>query len=228
MHSKLIFIDKRAPDAAKQNLSAFGQVVEFITQGVVYDAISGHPDIFMFQEPDGLVVAPQIPQIYLDILVANNVKYCVGSKPHGPRYPDTACYNALYTPWGVVHNGKVSSSEVLFAHKNLIHCAQAYIRCNAIEVNGMVFTSDRGLEKVLVKREIPTLYVNPEEILLKGYKNGFFGGCCGLLNHSLFVCGSIDLLAEASQLKAFLKERETSIVEIYDGPLTDIGGIFFI
>lgn len=228
MHSKLIFIDKRAPDAAKQNLSTFGQVVEFITQGVVYDAISGHPDIFMFQGPKGLVVAPEIPQFYLDILVANNVRFCVGSKPLGPRYPDTAGYNALYTPWGVMHNGKVSSTEVLSAHKELIHSRQAYTRCNAIEVNGMVLTSDRGIEKVLTKRKIPALYVNPEKILLEGFENGFFGGCCGLFDNTLFVCGSIDLLAESPQIKAFMHERKTSIVEIYDGPLIDVGGIFFI
>ena len=222
----LIFIDKKAPTPAKKNLTKWGKVVEFETSGVVYDAISGHPDIFFYQWPGGLIVSPDLPQHYLELLSGQNI--IMGTKRCGTKYPDTAPYNALYTSFGLLHNTRVSSSEILSTHKKQIHCIQAYTRCNAIEAGGTILTSDKGIESVLKKENIPVFYISHERVLLEGFKHGFFGGCCGISGNTFFTCGSLAYLDEGPQLHEILISKGFQIKELYPGPLIDVGGIFFI
>ncbi len=222
----LIFIDKRAPVQAKKNLSEWGRVVEFETSGIVYDTISGHPDIFIYQWPGGLVVSPDLPQYYLELLSGHDI--ITGTKKCGPKYPDTAPYNALYTSFGLLHNTRISASEVLSSHGKQIHCNQAYTRCNAIEAGGTILTSDKGIENVLKSENIPVLYISPERVLLEGFQHGFFGGCCGIFGNTFFICGSLAYLDEGGKLREILMSNGLQINELYPGAPMDIGGIFFI
>ena len=221
----LIFIDKKAPDQAKKNLTKWGQVVEFETSGVVYDAISGHPDIFIFQWPGGLVVSPDLPEKYLQLLSGNDI--ITGSRNCGPKYPDTAPYNALYTSYGLLHNTRVSASEILLSHAKNIHCNQAYTRCNSIQAGDMIFTSDKGIENALKKENIPVLYIYPGKILLDGFDHGFFGGCCGISEKTFFICGDLSYLDKGGQLREILTSNGFQIEELYPGPPFDTGGIYF-
>lgn len=223
----LIFLDKRAPLQVRRSLEKWGTVIDFETDGIVYDAISGHPDIFIFQSPGGAVVSPDLPERYIDVLRAHKVKNVTGSKNCGWKYPDTAPYNALYTSYGILHNTIVTAPEIKEKHTNLVHCNQAYTRCNTIQAGDLIITSDKGIEKVLQDKNIPVIYVNPENILLPGFGNGFFGGCCGVKDNTLFVCGSISFLEEEEILRTRLTQLNISITELYKGPLVDVGGIFF-
>ncbi len=228
MTSVLIFIDKKAPPEAKRNLTNFGEVVELQTHNIVYEAISGHPDIFIFQQPGECVIAPQLPDKYVAKLRERGVAFRTGIKNLSGTYPGTAAYNALYTAYGIIHNKNVGSEEILGAHSRFIHCNQAYARCNAIAAGGVVFTSDKGIEQALLKLEIPVLYVNPESILLQGFSHGFFGGCCGIFQKYFFVCGSLQYLPGGEQVKAVLQQQGLECIELYDGPLLDTGGILFL
>lgn len=228
MRLPLIWIDSRAPAEALQNLQPWGTVVEFATQGIVYDTISGHPDIFMYQWPGGLVLAPDLPEHYLQKLLHTGVSVKVGESKLGKSYPQTAHYNACYTSYGILHNKNISDNAIKETHSHFIHCAQGYARCNALEVAGCIITSDRGIHKTLTERRIPCFFADPGSVKLHGVKHGFFPGCCGYFNHTLFVCGSLDSLKDAPLLRQQLLERGVEIVEIFSGPLIDVGGIFFI
>ena len=228
MSSILIFLDKKAPLQARRSLEKRGTVIDFETDGIVYDSISGHPDIFMFQWPGGVVVSPDLPEKYTDVLQKKNANIVTGSIKNGRKYPDTAHYNALYTSYGILHNTRLTTPEIRQAHKNLIHCNQAYTRCNAIQAGDLIITSDRGIEEALKNNNIPVIYVNPDNIILPGFRNGFFGGCCGIIDNTLFVCGSISFLEEEHTMRARLTEQNISIIELYDGPPFDVGGIFFL
>ncbi len=55
----LIIVDKKIPWEAKDKLSVSGTVLELETEGIVYPAISGHPDIFFCKTPQMLVISPK-------------------------------------------------------------------------------------------------------------------------------------------------------------------------
>jgi hypothetical protein len=222
----LIFIDKRAPLQAKKILAEWGRVVEFETSEVVYDAISGHPDIFIYQWPAGLIVSPDLPRKYLKLLSGHNITS--GTKKCGPKYPDTAPYNALYTSFGLLHNTRVSASEVLSSHEKHIHCNQAYTRCSSIQVGDSILTSDKGIENILKKENIPVFYISSEKVILKGFAHGFFGGCCGITGNTFFICGSLAYLDVGEKVREIITSQGFQIVELYSGPPVDVGGIFFI
>ncbi len=223
----LIIIDQKAPDKAKYKLSQVGKVVEFATDGICYDAISGHPDIFFFQWPGGLVVAPNLPGKYKQLLQEEGISFQEGAFIVGQKYPFTAHYNALYTSQGILHNTKYTDPVIKNLGYPLIHCRQGYVRCNTLQAGKTMITSDRGIEKVLTKQEIESVFVEPSKVLLKGVANGFFGGCCGFWMKKLYICGSLNNLPGGEEFKSSL-EHEIEIIPLYNGPLMDVGGIMFI
>ncbi|HNX44250.1 MAG TPA: hypothetical protein PLJ84_10805 [Bacteroidales bacterium] len=228
----LIIADKRIPGQAKQKLSAFGELMEFSTSGITYDAISGHPDIFFCQTPHGLVAAPNTPAGFLRQLDTKNISYTTGEQPVGNRYPGTAHYNAVVTEKFLIHNASVTDGKLrkLLLTFDILPLTfkQAYTRCNLIPLSEQHFiTSDRGIEKVLRNHNLEALYVSPKGIILPGFPNGFFGGCCGVWQDKLFVTGSLNRYAEGEKVRQFTLQAGLQVVELYNGPLFDGGGIFF-
>ena len=223
----LIIVDKKIPPEARQNLSEFGQVVGFETENICYEAISGHPDVFFFQSSKELIIAPNLPEIYKTILRKNHIKFIEGKNPVGMQYPATVYYNALYTRYGIIHNNKITDPAIRSLSSQIIHCNQAYVRCNTIEAGEYILTSDRGVEKVLLNMKINVFHIDPQRIDLPGHRHGFFGGCCGIWRDKFFVCGSLKSLREGEELENMLIGEGFEIIELYDGRLFDIGGIFF-
>lgn len=224
----LIIIDKKAPEAAKERLQEVGEVVEFSTSGICYEAISGHPDIFFFQHPGGLVVAPNTPDRYINLLRERGISFEKGDLPVGKQYPETAHYNALYTHNGILHNIYVTDNNVKKWHKKMIHCKQAYARCNAIEIGNWLITSDKGIERTLLNESRKVLYVSPQNIVLQGFENGFLGGCCGMEQKKIYFCGSIGNLPQSNEIKTTISGEGWEITELFDGPLHDVGSILFL
>lgn len=226
-----ILIDGRMPLVAKQKLAAYGEVVEFATEGITYEAISGHPDIFCCPTPAGLIVAPNLPEKYFSILDQNSINYTTGNLPVGTKYPETACYNSLVTDQFIIQNPAISDPFIHELNTNLeiISVKQGYVRCNLLALpNGSFVTSDRGIENSLKQHKLETLYIDPAPVKLAGFGHGFFGGICGLYENKLFVCGSLKYIKEQELLKSFVERAGVSIVELYDGQPTDIGTILFL
>ena len=243
----LIIIDKRIPEEAKQMLAGYGELLEFATHGITYDAISGHPDIFFCQTPTGLIVAPNTPAEFLLQLESRNLPFTVGEKPVGSKYPGTACYNAVITEKYLIHNTSVTDPSIISATLTFIpspssllpspysilrspcSISQAYTRCNLIALGDDHFiTSDRGIEKALKSCNLEVLYVSPGGIMLPGFPNGFFGGCCGVWEDKLFITGSLNHYAEGDKVRQFSRRAGFRVIELYNGPLFDGGGILFI
>jgi hypothetical protein len=227
----LILIDKKMPPAAKEKLAAFGEMVEFATEGITYDAISGHPDIFFCPTPAGLLVAPNLPGDYLAILRQYNIPYTIGQKPVGRSYPETARYNSLVSEKYIIQNKEIADPGIqnLNPENEIIHVRQGYVRCNQVSLPGNLFiTSDRGIEKSLHHRQLETLYVDPSCVRLDGFEHGFFGGACGLLEDTLFICGSLNYVRERESITAICHRAGVQIIELYDGQLFDIGTLIFL
>jgi hypothetical protein len=227
----LILLDRKIPEAAKEKLAAIGEIVEFATKGITYNAISGHPDIFFCPTPAGLIVAPNLPEEYFGILDQNHINYLKGSVPVGNEYPETACYNSLVTEKFIIQNPAISEPFIQDLNPNLeiIPVKQGYVRCNLIALPNETFiTSDRGIEKAIKRQNMDVLYLHPSCVKLDGFEHGFFGGACGLLENTLFICGSLKYFKEQAIFESFAERAGVSIFELYDGQPVDVGTILFI
>jgi hypothetical protein len=226
-----IIVDKSIPKPAKEELSAFGSLLELESRNIVYDAISGHPDIFLFQTGNKLIIAPNTPEKFVKKLKDCPIDFSYGNLSLGMKYPDTAKYNAVVTDNFLIHNSKVTDPSVTKSCKErkYIHTNQAYTRCNLIALGENHFiTSDKGIESTLSAYPANVLYVAPDGIELQGFSNGFFGGCCGVFDKKLFIIGSLKYFSAKDNVNGFVKNADHTIIELYDGPLVDGGGIFFL
>ncbi len=227
----LIIIDKKTPQNAKLKLAEYGELVEFQTQGITYEAISGHPDIFFSQIENQLVVAPNLPEQYIQKLKDKNISFLLGEEAVGVKYPASSKYNIVADRDYLIHNFRNTDSAIiqLAEDMDLIQVDQSYTRCNLIPLgNKHYITSDKGVERTLKRFDLEVFYVDPEGIQLSGYKNGFIGGCAGILNQQIFFNGKLSYLKDSDAIKAFLKSQKFEIIELYDGPLFDGGSLIFL
>jgi len=226
----LIIIDKKIPQEAREKLADAGELLELETNSICYDAISGHPDVFFCRIEKEVVVAPNLPERYFEILEKKSVPFIKGELPVGVKYPGTAGYNAVFNNNTLIHNFRYTDPAItrLAEDADLIHVNQGYARCNLVPAGpGRYITSDRAVATTLRRFDKEVLYVDPEGIILPGFKNGFFGGCCGILDTKLFLIGSLEYLKNGNELRSFLEESGVEIIELYDGPLFDGGSILF-
>lgn len=224
-----ILTNDSLPHQAIDKLNSFGKVILLKTKGIVYSAISNHPDIFCCPVGDELIVAPNTPDSLKKQFAGSGIKFNDGIKNAEGKYPHTAIYNVVVTDRFLIGNKNVMDKSLLdlTSVRKLINVKQAYTRCNLLPLPDERFiTSDKGIFKKFKNNNLDVLYVNPEGIILKGFKNGFFGGCCGVESNRVFIAGCLDYFPEGEKVKEFLKDFD--IVELYDGPLLDVGSIFFI
>lgn len=227
----LILCDSKIPEAAKTKLATYGEIVEFATHGITYDAISGHPDIFFCPTPAGLIVAPNLPEKFISLLQAHSIQSLSGSMPVGSSYPGTAIYNALVTNNIIIQNTAHSAPEIaiLNPEHKILNVKQGYVRCNLLALpNGSFITSDHGIWKALSKLSIKVLFVDSSCIKLQDFNHGFFGGTCGWNGNTLFICGSLSFFEEKQILIDFIEKSGVQIVELYDGQPVDVGTILFL
>lgn len=229
---KLLFIDKKMPAEAVENLSKYGETVKFSTTGLTYDPISGHPDVFFTKVSDQLIVAPNLPKKYKKLLQSKSIDFTEGELPVGEKYPESSRYNVVATEKFLFHNFRYTDSSITDAagNRDLVHINQGYARCSLIPLGEKHFiTSDRGIAKVLdYVPGIETLLVDPEGILLEGHRHGFIGGTAGIDGKRLIFTGSLDHFNDGQKIRDFVRPLGTAIIELYDGPLFDGGSILVI
>lgn len=227
----LIVIDKRIPTAAKKKLAQFGEIVEFETEQISYESISGHPDIFLCQTPNHLICAANTPQKYLKLFEQHKISFQLGKNSIGQIFPETSHYNCVVTENLVIHHRKYTDPTIL-AHaseQKFIQVNQAYTRCNLMALGENAFiTSDKGIEQTLLRQNLAVDYFSPEEILLPGFKNGFIGGCLGIFSKKLFVLGNPHYRDWNHAFQKMAHTHDLEIISLYNGPLFDGGSIFFL
>jgi hypothetical protein len=227
----LIIADERMPKKAKMRLEMLGEVLWLEPQKMVYDSIASHPDIFFCQHESHLFASPQIPLRWENKIQEYGLQLIKGSLELGLQYPQTAHYNAVFAGDTLIHNLSVSDPRLLikdFASQS-IHVKQGYTRCNLLPINDKTFiTSDVGIFSILKKKGKEMLMIDPRQIRLHGHAHGFAGGCFGRWNNDLIFCGTIDNLAEAPAIYHLLERLNMQVINLYDGPPTDVGSIFFI
>jgi len=227
----LIITDKRLPLPAKNMLKTIGNPVFLQTDQLVYKSISGHPDIFICQGDEGLVVAPGLPAEILKPLADNGIRVINGLVDPGKTYPESARYNAVVTPDFIIHNLKITDPVIFetFPGRKRLHVNQGYTRCNLLALgNNHFITSDHGIERALRQEGKMVLFADPAPVRLKGQKNGFFPGCCGVYRDEVLVAGSLNHHPQKSGILDFIEMAGLKVRELFAGELTDVGGIIVI
>jgi hypothetical protein len=227
----LIIADKKIPDKAKINLQKYGELVLLETRGITEESISGHPDIFFFSSQKEIIIAPNLPSIYRELLHEKNISFREGRLNVEVKYPMAARYNAVATDKCFIHRTDISDPEILenTLHLQQIKVQQGFTRCSLLPFsNNNFITSDEGIFETLANTGMQVLLVKPDEIILPGHPYGFFGGTCGIMNDTVFILGSLSHYCDGEKVKIFLKNLGYKIIELYDGPLFDGGSILFI
>lgn len=225
MSTPIAIIDARSPIQALENLSKQFEVVPFFSENCTYEAVAGHPDVFISQG-DTTVVAPNTPENILKHLP----QFQFGKTPVGSSLQDSTPYNCVVTETYIIHKQGFTDPKIieLNPYKNYISVPQAYTRCNLIEITKNTFiTSDKGIYNTLTQNNLECLFVTPEGIQLPPYKYGFIGGSMGKFENTIFINGSLSSHSEGDKIRTFIEKHSLELVELHDGSLYDGGGILF-
>lgn len=226
-----IIADKRIPAEALDKLSNYGEVIDFATENIVYDSISGHPDIFFSQVVGQLIIAPNLPDFYKTILRDLKLPYKEGEFPVGAKHPETAGYNVVCTNTYLIHNFRYTDPVITRTGEDLelIHVNQGYTRCNLLPLkNDHFITSDESVFKTFNYLKLNILYVSTKDILLPGKTHGFLGGACGIVDDKIFIIGSLKHHSNGKKVTDYLTGLKYQVIELYEGPLFDGGSLIFL
>ncbi len=229
MNLPIVIIDARSPKQALQNLSKNFEVIPFQTQGITIESISGHPDIFIFQDSTNLIFAPNIPNEILQ--KTNKIKYHIGDTSISDNKTEITKYNCIATKQYFIHKKDFSDKKIIESQTNkiFIHTNQAFTRCTTFPINDNTFiTSDIHTQKQLLAHNCSVLFVSPEDIQLPPYNYGFIGGCLGKYKNTIYINGSLSQHKQGNEIKSFIENNHLSIYELHEGKMYDGGGIFFI
>lgn len=225
-------IDKRCSDEIKTNLlKHVDEIFQFSSQNITYNSISGHPDIFMFQNDKELIIAPNSPSDLVQFLNNKEIKYSVGITEVDETLENSSKYNSFANEkhfFCKPHIPDNSIVDICFEKKE-IDLPQAYVRCSMFGINeSQIITSDKGIVKSLEKNNIESFYFAPVEIQIKDHKYGFIGGTMGRLNNKIFFLGNIFKHLNGQELNEYITCNGLEVVCLGGDFLYDGGGIFFI
>jgi len=225
-------IDKRASQEVKDNLKLHVETIfEFSSEGIVYNSISGHPDIFMFQDGKTLIVAPNAPADLIAFLRDHHIVFEFGKKNVGEGLLESSLYNCLATDSHYfLRKGHTDASILTHCkNKNPVFLPQSYVRCSLFNLTEDNFiTSDKGILKSLNSAALENFYFEPSKICIKDHAYGFFGGTVGKMNDTLFFMGDIFKHSEGIALSKYITENNLKYVCLGNDYLYDGGGIFFV
>ena len=207
------------------------ELLEFETEGIVHPTFSGHPDIFFCKTPGILIVSPSLSTFYLEYLSNRKIPYKKGIHPSGIRHPASVYYTAAVSDEVLVHHLGYTDPGILENCHWLkkINVKQGYTSCSLLLLKeGHYITSDHGIHKSLEQKGLNGIFVAPDDILLPGIKNGQIGGAIGIYKESVFITGNLNNFREGDRIRRFLQKLNYNLVELYNGPLMDRGGILFI
>lgn len=232
MKSKLVIVDARCSEKIFEQLTLYAdEVFRFQTSDVTYSSISCHPDIFIFQEREELIIAPNAPQNLFQKLDELAIPYRYGDSVVGKELHNSCFYNALATPTCFFHRKGYTDAKVLERQegKQKIFLPQSYTRCSLLALTDEAFiTSDAGIHKELQKHSFSTCYFSPEEIKIETHRYGFLGGTCGLHQDKLFFLGNPLKHKDGKKLCDFIESHQIEIISLADDYLYDGGGLFFV
>ena len=195
-------------------------------------ALQKHADlgICVFSE-NKAVCPPDSFDYYQKVLSPYSFEIIKGKTSLDCHYPKDSAYNVCIVGKKCFLNKNVCDSllfDILTSEGyEIINVKQGYTKCSICPIDeNSIITADISIAKEAKIRGMDVLLVSNDGIVLDGYDNGFFGGCCGLGgNSTLLINGDIEAFPDGNAVRDFLSKRNMQAVNLKKGNLTDIGSI---
>jgi len=225
----IAIIDPRMPVEAKKRLEKMGYfIVEISRHKLLPEPVRGHVDMMLFKYNDIVIYEPSLENI-AELLRANGYSCIKGRPILSSKYPEDIIYNACGIGTKIIcYSGSVER-HIEDLDCKFIRVRQGYTKCSVIPVDeDSIITSDRFIKDAWEKEGGVALLVQPGYIKLPGYKSGFIGGATGVTDDSIVFVGSLEAHPDSEPIRSFIKKSGKKIIELYNGPLYDVGTIFFM
>ncbi|MBE6614407.1 MAG: hypothetical protein E7631_03790 [Ruminococcaceae bacterium] len=194
--------------------------------------VASHADMLLFSLGDALVTHRsyyETARTEMDsILRMAGLRLVLTDCPRGDTYPLDIGLNALLCGRYLFGRLDALAPEipVLTEEHGItpVSIRQGYAGCSGLVINGAVITADPSLTGAANDRGIPVISVTDKEIRLPGYDHGFIGGCGGVWQNEIFLCGTMP----AETFTDFAHHpglRGVKIHMLSRNPLYDFGGI---
>ena len=227
---KRLLIDKNISDFSKNYLAYLGfKLFETGEISEIKSSISTHPDmqICMLEKNKALVYDGLFD--YYSFLFPD-ISF-IKISDVGAIYPNDCILNIASVGENIILTKfQYEKLKRFISGKKTIFTKQGYSKCSTCILNSnAILSADRGICKSVEKSGIKAYYLPDDEITLKGFKNGFWGGCSGLIGDGkLFFNGNIENLSCFDELCTVLNKEKIEPLYIKDIPLTDNGSIMLI
>jgi hypothetical protein len=192
--------------------------------------VAGHPDMVIFPiDFKTFVAAPNVYDYYRNVLGSLGIKVIKGGKTLSRNYPEDIAYNVARIGRYALHNTKYTDQVLKYyleeAGIQFIHVNQGYTKCSIAPVSdNKALTSDFLIHEKLISYNIDCMYIDPKVVYLKGYNNGFIGGCTGLINEKIFLStGKIFDENISVSLREFIQSSGYIYDEASKQQITDLG-----
>ena len=220
-------VDPRMPAAAKKKLKKLNYyVAEVNLNRKLQRPVAGHVDMMLFRCGDKIIYEPGLENI-ADLLRSNGHNCVKGERILSTVYPKNIIYNACCINGTVIrYKGRVEKNIKVLGVKHIL-VNQGYAKCLIVPVDKRrIITSDRGIKEAWEKNGGKALLIRPGNIKLPGYKTGFIGGASGINDKSVLFAGRLNTHPDGQVIRDFIKRSGKGVIELYDGPLYDVGTIY--
>ena len=222
----LVLVDKYISQYAKNKLKELGiNYIETVEIKTIADTTSTHPDMQFLQIGESCaIVESSTFEYYKKLLPDYNI---IDSVDIFSPYPYDSVLNVTFLgEFCFLTEFQFNKLKCFLKNKRII-VKQGYTKCNICILNkNAIITSDIGIIKEAEKFGLRAYFLPNDEIILKGYKNGFWGGSTGLIDtNCMFFNGNIKELSCYNDLAEILKKEKIEPVYINEHKLTDVGSI---
>ncbi|HQK52640.1 MAG TPA: hypothetical protein PLA73_00230 [Sedimentibacter sp.] len=228
---RYVIIDYRASEEILNYLKKLNiEPIKSIKCNELHEPVDGHPDMVIFPiDFKTFVAAPNVYDYYRNVLGSLGIKVIKGGKTLSRNYPEDIAYNVARIGRYALHNTKYTDQVLKYyleeAGIQFIHVNQGYTKCSIAPVSdNKALTSDFLIHEKLISYNIDCMYIDPKVVYLKGYNNGFIGGCTGLINEKIFLStGKIFDENISVSLREFIQSSGYIYDEASKQQITDLG-----
>ena len=193
---------------------------------------ASHADMLLFAVGGALVAHRSyyaIARQEIDtILACTGLRLVLTDCPRGDRYPLDVALNALFCGSFLFGRLNALAPEILSLADRAgivpVPVRQGYAGCSGLAMGKTVITADPSLTHAASACGLDVISVPDKEILLPGYDHGFFGGCAGVWENTVFLCGT----PVSAGYTVFLQQAALcgfTVRCLSSAPLYDCGGI---
>lgn len=234
MHEYTAVVSCKA-DKAKAALEKHFDVISLPCDSSLDEPVSSHPDMILFASGDSVIVPAeyyhQNKDLIEDLCSRCSLELILSSAERRREYPFDVSLNVLICGRKAFSLMEFTASEVknvLVKHEMILNnVKQGYAACSTLSAGNAIVTSDPSVIKAATAADIDVLRIEGGNIILEGYDEGFVGGASGVCENNVYFLGNIDNHPDGEKIRSFLRNRGFECVSLWDGELTDFGGIKF-